>query len=45
MAESLAVIGIIANIVQLVDFSTRVLHRFHEFQLNVKDIPVAFRQI
>ena len=34
MAEALAVVGIVASIVQLVDFSSKVLSRLNEFQSN-----------
>jgi hypothetical protein len=45
MAEAIAVIGIVASIVQLVDFSSRVLHRLEEFQAGLGEIPVSFRHI
>jgi hypothetical protein len=45
MAEALAVVGIIANIVQLVDFSSRVLKRLEDYQSQLGDIPEAFRHI
>ncbi|KAH8726910.1 TPR domain protein [Phaeosphaeriaceae sp. PMI808] len=45
MAEALAVVGIVANIIQLVDFSSRVLKRLEEYQSELGDIPEAFRHI
>lgn len=45
MADPLTVVGIIANIVQLVDFSTKVLARLDDFQSNLGEIPKAFRHI
>lgn len=43
MAEALAVISIIANIVQLVEFDATVLKRLEDYHADVKDIPKAFR--
>ncbi|OCK73508.1 hypothetical protein K432DRAFT_233234, partial [Lepidopterella palustris CBS 459.81] len=45
MAEALAVVGIVANIIQLVDFGTRVLNRLNQYQSTVTEIPEAFRHI
>ena len=45
MAEALAVVGIVASIIQLVDFSTAVLARLDDFQSNVGEIPKTFRHI
>ena len=45
MAEALAVVGIIANIIQLVDFGSRVLKRLEEYQSKQGKIPEAFRHI
>jgi len=45
MAEAIVVIGIVASIVQLVDFSSRVLHRLEEFQTGLGEIPVSLRHI
>ena len=45
MAESLAVIGIVANIAQLVEIGCRVSKRIKEFQSVTKDVPVAFKEI
>ena len=36
MAEALAVVGIVANIIQLVDFGSRVLKRLKEYQTSRK---------
>jgi hypothetical protein len=32
MAEALAVVGVVSNIIQLVDFGSKVLHRLNDFQ-------------
>ncbi|RYP42475.1 hypothetical protein DL767_000163 [Monosporascus sp. MG133] len=45
MAEPLTVVGIVANIIQLVDFGSRVLSRLEEYQSNFGDVPEAFRHI
>ena len=45
MAEALAVVGIVANIIQLVDFGSRVLKRLEEYQSKLGEIPEAFRHI
>jgi hypothetical protein len=39
MADPLTVVGIVANIVQLADFSTKVLARLDDFQSNLGEIP------
>jgi hypothetical protein len=45
MAEAFAVVGIVASIVQLVDFSTKVINRLEEFQSTTGEIPKSFRHI
>ncbi|RYP23415.1 hypothetical protein DL765_001120 [Monosporascus sp. GIB2] len=45
MAEALTVVGIVANIIQLVDFGSRVLKRLEEYQSKFGDVPEAFRHI
>ncbi|KAF2175866.1 hypothetical protein K469DRAFT_52280 [Zopfia rhizophila CBS 207.26] len=45
MAEALALVGIVANIIQLVDYGSRVLKRLEEYQSKLGDIPEAFRHI
>jgi hypothetical protein len=45
MAEALAVVGIVANIAQLVDFGSKVLHRLDEYQSKLGDVPESFRHI
>ncbi|ORY14383.1 hypothetical protein BCR34DRAFT_560322 [Clohesyomyces aquaticus] len=45
MAEALAVVGVVASIVQLVDFSTRVVSRLDEFYSVAKEVPKSFRDI
>lgn len=45
MAEALAAVGTIANIIQLVDAGLKVLHRLEEYQSQIQDLPEAFRHI
>ncbi|KAF2230432.1 hypothetical protein EV356DRAFT_423790, partial [Viridothelium virens] len=45
MAEALAAVGIVASIVQLVDFGTKLLRRLDEFHSNLDDIPTSFQHI
>jgi hypothetical protein len=45
MAEAIAVVGVVASIVQLVDYSSKVLHRLNEFQSRVGEVPKPFRHI
>lgn len=45
MAEGLAVVGIVASIVQLLDFGSRVLGRLDEYHARFEDLPEAFRHI
>jgi hypothetical protein len=45
MAEALAVVGVVSNIVQLADFSSKVLHRLYEFQSSPGEIPKTYRHI
>lgn len=43
MAEALAVISVVTNIIQLVDFSSKVLRRLDEFRSSLEEIPKSFR--
>ncbi|KAF2473618.1 TPR-like protein [Lindgomyces ingoldianus] len=45
MAEAVAVVGIVANIIQLVGFGSKVLKRLEEYQSRLGEIPEAFRHI
>ena len=45
MAEALAVVSIVANIIQIVDFGSRVLKRLEEYQSKLGEIPEAFRHV
>jgi N-terminal domain on NACHT_NTPase and P-loop NTPases len=45
MAEALAAVGVVASIVQLVEFSCKILHRLEEFQCISGEIPSSFRHI
>ena len=44
-AEALFVLGIIANIVQIVDFSNKAIERVRESRQNLHGIPKAFRDV
>ena len=44
-AEAILVLGIIANIVQVVDFSNKAIERVRESRQNLHDIPKAFRDV
>lgn len=45
MAEAIAAISLAASILQLVEFGSKVVHRLHEFQSNINDVPEVFRDI
>jgi len=45
MAEALAVVGVVASIVQLVDFGAKVLHRLNDFQSRRGEIPKVFQHV
>jgi hypothetical protein len=45
MAEAFAIVGVVASIVQLVDFSSRVLDRVNEFHSNLDEVPASFQHI
>lgn len=45
MAEGLAVIGLVSAIVQLVDFSTKVVNRLDDFAASIGEVPRTFRHI
>jgi hypothetical protein len=45
MAEGLAVVGVVASIIQLVDFSTKVIGRLEEFHSAAGEIPKSFRHL
>jgi hypothetical protein len=45
MAETLAVVGVVASIAQLVDFGSKVLCRLDEFQSSLGEIPKTFHHI
>jgi N-terminal domain on NACHT_NTPase and P-loop NTPases len=45
MAEVFAIVSIVSNIAQLVDFGSKVISRLNEFQSSVKETPKTFRQI
>ena len=45
MAEFIAVAGIAANLIQLVDFSAKVVRRLNDFQSSLDDVPKSLRSI
>jgi hypothetical protein len=45
MAEAVAVIGLVSAIVQLIDFGSKIVNRFDEFQSNIDQVPLSFRDI
>jgi hypothetical protein len=45
MAEALAVVGVVASIVQLIDFGSKVLLRLNEFQSNARETPKTFQHV
>lgn len=45
MAEAVAALSIVASITQLVDFGSKILHRFNEFQTSIDEVPKSFRHI
>jgi len=45
MVEPLAAVGVAASVIQLVDFTTKVVSRLDEFRSNVQEVPESFRQV
>jgi hypothetical protein len=45
MAEALAILGLVSSIVQFIDFSTKIIERLDELQLNVDEVPRTFRDL
>ncbi|EXJ80707.1 hypothetical protein A1O3_06991 [Capronia epimyces CBS 606.96] len=45
MAEAAAIIGLVASISSLIDLSSRVVSRLHEFTTRTSDIPESFRAL
>lgn len=45
MAEALAVVGLTASIVQLIDYGTRVVRRLNEFHSKLDSIPESFKHL
>lgn len=45
MAEALAVVGVVASIVQLVDYGSKVLRRLNDFQSSAREIPKPFKHV
>lgn len=45
MAEALGALSVVANIVQLVDFSSKLLERLQDFSNKGRDLPQTFREV
>ena len=45
MAEAIAVVGLVAAIVQFIDASTKIIGRIDNFITRSNEVPVAFRDI
>lgn len=45
MAETVALVGLISAIVQLVDTGTKITSRLHEFASATNDVPESFRDL
>jgi len=45
MVEPLAAVGVAASVIQLFDFTTKVVSRLEEFRSNVQEVPESFRQV
>ena len=45
MAKAFAIVGIMTSIVQLIDFSLRVLDCLNKFQSSLEEIPKSFHYI
>ncbi|KAF2183993.1 TPR-like protein [Zopfia rhizophila CBS 207.26] len=45
MVEALAAVSIVANIIQIVDFGSRIVKRLEEYQSKLGETPEAFRHI
>lgn len=45
MAEAFAVVAVVSSIVQLVDFTSKIVSRLHEFQSDTSEIPKSLGQL
>jgi hypothetical protein len=45
MAEGVAVVGLLASILQLVEFSSKFVDRLNDFVTSTREVPEAFRNI
>ncbi|KEF60430.1 uncharacterized protein A1O9_01991 [Exophiala aquamarina CBS 119918] len=45
MAEAIAALGLLASILQLVDFSAKLVDRVNDVAINTRDVPETFRNI
>lgn len=45
MAEALAVIGLVSNIISFVDFGQKIVKRLKDFQSQANEVPKSFREI
>ncbi|KAF2261745.1 hypothetical protein CC78DRAFT_583261 [Lojkania enalia] len=45
MVDPISTIGAVASIIQLIDFTSRVIHRLDEYRAHTVEVPSIFRQI
>lgn len=45
MAESIAAVGLVAAILQFIEFGTKIVARLNEFDSKLSDVPKAFRDV
>lgn len=45
MAEALAAVGVVASIIQVVDFGYKIIRRLDEYSNNLDEIPKSLQQI
>jgi hypothetical protein len=45
MAEAIAIVGVVASIAQLIDFSATVVNRLQKFHSDVRELPESLRHI
>ncbi len=45
MAEAAAIVGLVASIASLIELSTKVVSRLHDFTSKTSDVPESFRSL
>lgn len=45
MAEAIAAISIVSNIIQFISFGSKVLGRLNDFESSLNDVPKVFKDI